>query len=131
FSLFERRIGMGEDKSISMAMSKFGRLKYLPAIYLIHPANASTYFSNIKQFNTKVTYSRLFLALKYAELKNKPLIGIYSHFYYFISWRILIQFAKTLFKPSNYSNQALQGLIQGLTLTFTLPVKSKLLQKEI
>lgn len=82
FKLFELRLGMGEDKVISMRVSSKGKIMYLGSkFYLEHPANDSTYYSNEIEFRAKVIYSRIWIANQYNKLwpnkLNNTLIIIY------------------------------------------------------
>jgi hypothetical protein len=83
FSLFEKRIAMGEDKAISMKASKYGNLFFLgEKKYLYHPPIESTYFNDEISFNAKTLFSRLWLNYIYAEVKNKSIH--YAYFFFFV-----------------------------------------------
>lgn len=82
FGLFELRLGMGEDKVLSMRVAKQGKVIYAgEKNYLLHPAEESSYFTNPVNFYAKVYYSRLWLASQYAQLWNTPFIGLQKVFY--------------------------------------------------
>lgn len=77
FALFEHRIGMGEDKVLSMRVAKKGKVIYSgEKNYLLHPAEESSYYSNPVNFYAKVYYSRLWLANQYSLLWNTPLLQL-------------------------------------------------------
>jgi len=121
FSLFERKLAMGEDKAISMSIGLKNNLLYLPKQYFKHPPIASHYFSDIKSFQKKVSYSRLYLSLIYTKKNKSNMILPYLHYYYFSVWRILISTFRVLVKPSMQNLQLLSGIIEGVMLTLTLP----------
>jgi glycosyltransferase involved in cell wall biosynthesis len=78
FSLFEKKIGMGEDKVISMRVSKKGEMIYLgSSIFLSHPPISSTYFTNEVEFRAKVLYSRIWIAHQYNKIWPSKLNNIY------------------------------------------------------
>lgn len=82
FSLFEQRIGMGEDKVLSMRVAKKGKLIYSGENnYLLHPAEESSYFSNASNFYARVYYSRLWIANQYSALWKTPFLAFYKFFY--------------------------------------------------
>lgn len=81
FSIFEKRIAMGEDKVISMRASKYGKLFYLGSkTYIHHPPEKSTYFINKVDFIAKTTFSRLWLSKQYAYAHNKQIWKAYLIF---------------------------------------------------
>lgn len=104
FGLFEQRIGMGEDKVLSMRVAKKGRLIYSgERNYLLHPAEESSYFSNAVNFYAKVYYSRLWLANQYASLWKVHFVGP----------RKLLYLLKTLITST--SKQRINAFIQTLS----------------
>jgi glycosyltransferase involved in cell wall biosynthesis len=131
FSLFERKLGMGEDKVISMKVGLKRKLWYVPANFFNHPPLASNYFQNVLSFQSKVMYSRLFVSLRYGKLKGFPKLLIYLHFYYFASWRILISIARWLIRPNHRNLDLAKGTLQGTSLTFTLPFKAQKISPQI
>lgn len=81
FALFEKKMGMGEDKVISFRAASLGQLLYLgEEFYLYHPPIESTYFNNKVTFGAKVIYSRIWIAHQYNKIKHSP----FHHFYVFI-----------------------------------------------
>lgn len=82
FALFEKRLGMGEDKVISMRVSKKGKMLYKGSnIFLEHPPIASTYFTDETEFRAKVIYSRIWLAHQYNKLWSSRLNNCKIIFY--------------------------------------------------
>ncbi|MBP9185557.1 MAG: glycosyltransferase [Bacteroidia bacterium] len=76
FALFEKKMGMGEDKVISMRVAAKGKMMYLgEKTYLYHPPIESTYFNNLITFWAKVFYSRIWIAHQYNKINP-------SHFHH-------------------------------------------------
>lgn len=130
-ALYERKLGKGEDKIISMLASQYGKLLYLPELYLNHPPNDSNYFQNNCSFARKVTYSRLYHSNIFAAVCQKPKWKEYIIFYYFSFWRLLISFFSLLLHPSRNRKNKVLGVLQGIWLTFTLPQKARYLTPHI
>lgn len=86
FTIFEKRMAMGEDKAISMRASKYGKLMYLGAKnYLYHPPEPSTYFTNNINFIAKTTFSRLWLNKIIADIKQQPQWKAYAIFAMYVT----------------------------------------------
>lgn len=131
FSLFEQRLGMGEDKVISMEVGLRSKLWFVPQHFFIHPPLASNYFQDIQSFQRKVMYSRLYVSLRYGRLKHYPRIFIYVHYYYFAAWRLFISGIQALIKPGEQRTAIAKGILQGIMLTFTLPFDAQKIAPEI
>ena len=81
FSLFEARLGMGEDKAISMRATRFGKLYWCSRRCLEHPpAHTSTYADDPVAFLRKVLVSRYFLASVYGEARGRGRSSVMRHF---------------------------------------------------
>ena len=94
FTIFEKKIAMGEDKYISMQAGIYGKLLFLgDKTYIYHPPEPSTYFNNEIDFIAKTTFSRLWLSKQFAKTHGKPI------------WKAYLIFSLYLFK------QLLTGLI--------------------
>jgi len=130
-AMYERKIGKGEDKAISMAASKMGRLLYIPTPCFYHPPNDSAYFQDIRSFMRRTMYSRLYLSKVYARLKGRSLFLEVFIFYYFAFFRILIAFFSYVLHPVKSRREKLKGICSGVLLTFTLEQKAEVLTPEI
>lgn len=130
-SLYERKLGKGEDKVISMSILPFGKLIYIPEICLIHPPNESSYFQNMRSFTAKVTYSRLYLSRIYAQVFQKSWWKELLLYYWFTYWRVLIAFISMLIRPSQNRKDKFLGTLDGLWLALTLPQKAEKLTPSI
>lgn len=130
-SLFEQKLGMGEDKVISMLATQHGSLFYNAVICLSHPPNESTYYLNQYKFSKKVIYSRLYLSKIYAQINRRSLWFEKLVFYYFSLWRILLASLSCLMRPSRLRLKKLHGFVSGLLLAIKLPQKTKCLTPTI
>jgi glycosyltransferase involved in cell wall biosynthesis len=130
-SLYENKVGKGEDKVISMLATQFGDLMYIADTYLSHPPNASNYYQDQRNFTKKVAYSRLYLTKIYSHVHKKEIWKEVLMFYYFILWRVFIAILSLIFKPSYSRMQKLLGLVDGTLLTLKLSQKSEKLTPHI
>jgi glycosyltransferase involved in cell wall biosynthesis len=131
FSLFERKLGMGEDKVISMPLGLAKKLWFVPHHFFIHPPLESNYFLDVLSFQRKVLFSRLFISLQLGKHKRYLKVFIYFHYYYFASWRLMIAGIRCLIKPEKKNGDLIKGILQGVLLTFTLPFNSKEITPDI
>ncbi len=131
FSLFERKLGMGEDKVISMAVGLTTTLWYVPTHFFVHPPTASNYFNDLQSFQRKVMYSRLYISLQYGKLKHYPKVVIIIHYYYFAFWRLLFAAMRAIIKPGKKRYAAFTGIHLGVLLTFTLPFVAEKIMPDI
>lgn len=131
FSLFEQKLGMGEDKVISMTVGLHKKIWFIPQIFFVHPPLASNYFMDIQSFQRKVTYSRLYISLVYGRHRGYPSWMVRLHYYYFIGWRILISGFRAILKPTKKRIAITKGVFQGVLLTFTLPFDSRKIAPQI
>lgn len=125
FTMFERRYGMGEDKIISMEVGLTSKLWFVPNQFFIHPPTVSNYFQNVRSFQCKIMYSRLYLSLRYGKLKRYPDFLIYVHYYYFAAWRFVIAGVQYLANPSQIRLDMITGILKGVLLTFTRSFNSE------
>lgn len=121
FSLFEDRLGMGEDKVISMTVGLRKKLWFVPHHFFVHPPIASNYFQDVRSFQCKVMYSRLYVSLIYGSVKRLPVFLIYLHYYYFSFWRICFAIGRRIIHPNAQNVEILKGVFDGIILTFTRP----------
>jgi len=131
FSLFEQRLGMGEDKIISMTLGLKKRIWFVPKAFFIHPPSPSNYFLDHTTFQRKVMYSRLLVSLRYAASKGYPKGLAFLHYYYFAGWRLLIALFRNLIKPGPQNRDLTKGIYEGIMLTFTLPFRAEKITPEI
>jgi len=131
FSLFERKLGMGEDKVITMAVGLTSTLWFNPHHFFVHPPVSSNYFQDVESFQRKVMYSRLFVSLEYGRLRHYPRVLIYLHYYYFAGWRLFIAGLRAILKPGSQRSATARGIFQGVLLTFTLPFEVQKITPQI
>ena len=90
FTIFEKRIAMGEDKFISMQAGTHGKLLFLgDKTYIYHPPEPSTYFNNEVDFIAKTTFSRLWLSKQFAKTHKKPIWKAYLIFILYLFKQLL------------------------------------------
>ncbi len=97
FSLYEKRIGKGEDAVLAYTLSKQGKIYNLPGEYLFHndPGN-STYTSNNKSFQYRVAFSRMYMSKEYARLNKKPLFTAILTTFWYNLWRSVGLFCSSI-----------------------------------
>jgi glycosyltransferase involved in cell wall biosynthesis len=127
FSLFEKKMAMGEDKYISMGALRFGRLAFNNTTCIIHPANDSNYFQDIGSFVRKEIYSRLFLSRRYLQVKQRWIGWAYIHFYWYGLWRIVISCIYFILHPVRHNKQQLKGKLLGVYDAIRIPFKASIL----
>lgn len=113
YSLYEVKMGKGEDKVLSMRIGLSKKLIYIPEIYLNHPPAESHYFSSTKDFFKRLSYSRLYLSQVYSEAKKTPYWLLYIHYIYFMTWRISIALFRFIFKREKTQSEIIAGVIAG------------------
>lgn len=130
FSLFEKRWGMGEDKYLSFKASQQGKLQLLTTPVVSHPPIESTYFLNPTDFQARVLYSRLWLALLIGKSRGFSSLRIHVQFYYYAFWRLSVSFFKFLIGRQN-SLARFKGNILALERSFRFGFDPKLLTPDI
>lgn len=88
FSLFEKKIGMGEDVILAYTLSKQGEIFNLPGESFLHNDKGnSTYAASNKAYQYRVAYSRQYLSNEYARLNNRSLLGAFLITFWYNLWR--------------------------------------------
>lgn len=108
FSLFEKRWAMGEDKYLSYQASRRGKLLLVTEPVVAHPPIESTYFVNEMDFQARVLYSRLWLAVTIAPRQK---VYVLIKFLYYAFWRVLISGTKGLFGNKSAKNKFFGNLL--------------------
>lgn len=121
FNLFEQKLGMGEDKVISMHVGLTKKLWYVPGNYFRHPPLESNYFFDTRSFHRKIMYSRLYISLIYGSIKRIPPILIYIHYFYFGCWRLALGFIRKIYRPSKQNSEWMKGIWEGIVLAMRNP----------
>ena len=69
FQLADRGMGKGEDKYFTLGLARYGKIRYLNDLYLIHPTNGiSTYQSSYFRWRGEVLRTRFLLCDRYSEI---------------------------------------------------------------
>ena len=131
FSLYEKKMGKGEDKYISMGAIKHGKLCYNNIPCLQHPPNESSYFQDLTSFYRRELFSRLLLSRRYLTVKGKWIGWGYIHYYWFAFWRILIAGIHCLLHPREGNFQIFKGKLLGVIDTVKNPFKAEYLCPDI
>jgi len=121
FNIFEQKLGMGEDKVISMRVGLKKKLWYVPKNFFRHPPLESNYFLDTRSFQKKIMYSRLYISIVYGSLKHIPAFFVYTHYFYFGCWRLAIALVRKLFQPSKQNSEWLLGVWEGFVLAMCNP----------
>ena len=88
FTLFEKKIGMGEDVILAYTLSKQGEIYNLPGEAFLHNDKGnSTYTANNKAYQYRTAFSRQYLSNEYARLNNRPLLGAFLITFWYNLWR--------------------------------------------
>lgn len=126
-SIFEKRWGMGEDKYLSFRASRKGKLLLFTLPAFAHPPIESTYFVNNRDFQARVLYSRLWLAL---TIGGQFKTYTYLRYFYYAFWRILISVFKALTGNSEAKEKFLGNLL-ALQRLFTYGFNAHKITPEI
>lgn len=112
--IFEKKLGMGEDKYISAIAAKKGRLIFNPQLFLYHPAIESSYFSNLSNFFTKNILSRKILTEAYCELNKKSRLHGSIKLWQFIIGRIIVSLVRVVLYRRKEQVEILKGQLNGI-----------------
>ncbi|WP_313420143.1 glycosyltransferase [Sphingobacterium multivorum] len=114
FSLYEKRLGKGEDGILGYSVSKMAPVVFYPKQLFWHNDQGnSIYTQNHYQFNFVVAFSRLYLNREYYRLNKKSLILAWSSYLNYSIWRIVGLTGNFLIKPSKVRFSALRGYFMG------------------
>lgn len=121
FTMFENRIGMGEDTILGYESSKYGKLIYLEESMFLHDDQKdSTYTLDTFSYGKRVAYSRLYLSNEYRRLQNKNKFLALLHYQWYMIWRILGISLNILLSNKKIDNKKLlKGYLSGWKRTFT------------
>jgi glycosyltransferase involved in cell wall biosynthesis len=127
FSMYEKKLGKGEDKYISMEALKYGKIALIDKVCLFHPPHSSSYFKNVYSFAHRDIYSRLWLSKRIAGVKNYSSFVVHLHYYWYAMWRIIIAGIHTLYSPKKANFDRFKGRCKGVWDTFVIPMKTEYL----
>jgi len=125
FSIFEDRLGMGEDGIIGYGLSKMGHLVYHDELFFLHnDQKDSTYANDTMAFAKRVAFSRLYLSLERARLNQNSIFLARIHYNYYIAWRVAGLLLNLIINPSKVRWEVLKGTLigwhQALFFKFTM-----------
>lgn len=121
FTIFEKKVGMGEDFIIAFSIAQKGKIWATEKSYFWHnDQKDSTYSVDVKSFNRRVIYSRLYLSLEKARLENRSALLAFIFYAYYSFWRFLGLIINAILKPSAMRWKSLNGFIYGFLKSFEL-----------
>lgn len=90
FSMFEEKLGMGEDTILGFEASRYGKITYIENSMFLHDDQKdSTYSVDIFSYAKRVAYSRLYLSFEYSRLQNKSKFIPFIHYNWYMIWRVI------------------------------------------
>jgi len=123
FSIFENKVGTGEDFIISYNLSKYGKIWATNNIYFYHnDQKNSNYSTDVYKYNRRLIYSRLYLSLEKARLTKKTKLLAVIYFVYFSFWRFFGLCVNFILNPTIKRLDAIRGFISGYFKSFKLLV---------
>lgn len=127
FTIYENKLGKGEDGILGYTLSKIGIIECPEKAYFLHrDLNDSSYAINQYTFSRRLIFSRLFLSCEYYRLKGRsPYFGLFRFHHYAIG-RILGCVISFLVFPSQQRLTILKGYISGYFKSFFFRFDSKL-----
>lgn len=127
FSLYEKRLGKGEDGILGYSMSKVAPVFFYPKQLFWHNDQGnSVYTQNHYQFNRVVAFSRLYLNKEYYRLNQLPRYMAKLSFINYSFWRLFGLVINAMFKPSKIRFNALKGYFMGTIKALYYPYNNDL-----
>lgn len=121
FTMFEKRIGMGEDYIIAYSIAQRGKVWATEKVFFYHnDQKDSTYTVDVTSFNRRVIYSRLYLSLEKSRLTKHSKWLAVLHYHYYSLWRGMGMVINILLNPSKKRLESLQGFISGFLKSYDL-----------
>lgn len=121
FSIFEKKLGTGEDFIISYNLSRYGKIWSTKNIFFYHnDQKNSNYSTNVYKYNLRLIYSRLYLNLEKARLSNKNKFLAVIYFIYFSFWRFLGLSINFIINPNVKRLNAILGFKVGFFKSYEL-----------
>ncbi len=126
FSIYEEKLGKGEDGMIGYTLSKHGKIfSYANKCFVHNDFKDSSYSNDQKVFTLKVMYSRLFLSCEYYRLNRKPFALGYFRFWHYAIGRIMGGFVNYLSEPTVLRLDVLKGNLIAFKCSFKFQYDSK------
>ena len=118
FEQFEIRLGMGEDVTAGYGLSRQGLIWAEEGKIFNHDNQGdSTYTVDLRNYNYRTAFSRLFLSLEYARLSGGKRAFAIMHYHWFMIWRTLSLVAALCFDYSKQRLEILKGWLAGWAKT--------------
>jgi glycosyltransferase involved in cell wall biosynthesis len=130
-SLFDQKLLIPEDKLLSIAALKYGKLLNYPENLVRHPKIPSTYFLNHRDHTKRVHLSRYILNIELAKNKSGLKKVLFeAHFWYYSFWRKVSAIVQSIFRPGIYVEK-LKGLLDAEKLALKYKKGKLLVEKNI
>jgi len=115
FSIFETRLGMGEDTIIGFEASRSGDIIYIEKSMFLHDDQKNSIYSvDILSYAKRVSYSRLYLSFEYRRLENKSKFIAFVHYNWYMLWRVIGLIINFSLSPRSVKRKKmLRGYIEG------------------
>jgi len=115
FTIFEEKLGMGEDTLLGYEVSKYGKISYLAESMFLHDDQKdSSYSVDILSYANRVSYSRLYLSFEYSRLNGGSKLISFLHYNWYMLWRIIGLLINVSLSLKNKSRKnMLVGYLQG------------------
>ena len=116
--LFDLQLSIPEDKILAIRTWRHGDIMNYPENLVRHPKIESTYFKNIRNHTMRVLFSRYIINMELSVYRSSRFSILYKiHFWYYISWRLVIATSKICgFKKAH--KEKLLGVIDAMKCVF-------------
>lgn len=132
FDLFDQSLGMGEDVILAFTLSRIGKIKYIDEKLFYHnDQKDSTYTLDLKQYATKVTFSRLYLSYEFMRLTNGALFKAYMHFNWYTFCRLAGLLLNQLTNYKKSRNMVVKGTFKGWMLALKRSSELKFIKSSV
>ncbi len=119
FSLFQRKLGMGEDGLFGYCLSRLGKLIYINDLLFYHNDQKDSAYSSVHyDYAKRVLFSRLYLSYERQRLAKKSLLYAFLHYHWYALWRLMGLLMNLVADYSETRKKMLFGSVHGWMKTF-------------
>lgn len=121
FTMFENKIGMGEDTILGFEASRYGKILYIEESMFLHDDQKdSTYALDTFSYGRRVAFSRLFLSNEYLDIQNRNKLLSLLHYQWYMLFRVIGMSLNILLSNKREENKnLLKGYFAGWIKTYT------------
>jgi len=117
FNLYKNGLGKGEDSILGLTLTRCGTIFFEKKIVLWHnDEGESNYAYDLRNFNKRYIYSRLYLTLERQRLKNESMFLGRVYFHFFVMGRMIPYIINNPFNKTN--KKVLKGMYDGWIESF-------------